>query len=139
MTWRSEAAAVVRRVIAKTGREDMAALRRAIRAAYPFGERAHYPYKVWCEEVRRQLGQAADPPADMTVADALAVVREIKAAGFVCGDRSRFARLDATLEKAAAAFKECQASVSGSDARYLRNLHKHWRPKPALDADADAA
>lgn len=30
--------------------------RRALRDAYPFGERAMWPYKVWCDEVRRQLG-----------------------------------------------------------------------------------
>lgn len=27
-----------------------------LREAYPFGERAHWPYKVWLEEIRTALG-----------------------------------------------------------------------------------
>lgn len=29
----------------------------AIDAAFPFGRRAHYPYKVWCRERRRYLNR----------------------------------------------------------------------------------
>lgn len=40
--------------------------RKAVSAAYPFGERRMYPYKVWLEEVRRALEPAAPVmrPAD---------------------------------------------------------------------------
>lgn len=30
--------------------------REALMAAYPFGERKHFPYRVWCREVRRIVG-----------------------------------------------------------------------------------
>ncbi len=33
--------------------------RRILRAAYPFGTRANWPYKVWCREVRRALKPSA--------------------------------------------------------------------------------
>ncbi|HRY14861.1 MAG TPA: hypothetical protein P5330_03175 [Candidatus Competibacteraceae bacterium] len=57
MTWRMAAAAIIRQVIAETGTHDLPALRRALHAAYPYRERRHWPYKVWCDEVRRQLGR----------------------------------------------------------------------------------
>ena len=31
-------------------------LRRKISAAYPFGERKYYPYKMWLAEIKAQLG-----------------------------------------------------------------------------------
>lgn len=34
---------------------SLAARMAAIDAAYPFGERRHYPYKIWCRERRRYL------------------------------------------------------------------------------------
>ena len=35
---------------------DDATLRKALREAYPFGERKYFPYKVWCDEIKKQLG-----------------------------------------------------------------------------------
>ncbi len=35
---------------------DILELRSKLRDAYPWGERRHWPYKVWCEEVRSALG-----------------------------------------------------------------------------------
>ena len=57
-SWRSRFAPRIARVIAEVGRADQKALRRALRDAYPAGERRYWPYKVWCDEVRRQLGVA---------------------------------------------------------------------------------
>ncbi len=37
-------------------KEDVLELRRVLRDHYPFGEEKHWPYKVWCEEVRCALG-----------------------------------------------------------------------------------
>jgi hypothetical protein len=54
-TWRSSAGPKIARVIAEVGTEDMKALRKALREAYPYGERKYWPYKVWCDEIRRQL------------------------------------------------------------------------------------
>ncbi len=55
-TWRDHARPIIAKVIARVGRDDVKALRRALREAYPFGERRYWPYKVWCDEVRRQRG-----------------------------------------------------------------------------------
>lgn len=53
-TWRAKARAVIARAkTSYTGHPD--GLEAHIRAAYPFGERTNYPYKVWCEEVRAAL------------------------------------------------------------------------------------
>lgn len=56
MTWRDRARPIIARVIAETGGDDLKLVRKALREAYPFGERAMHPYKVWCSEVNRQLG-----------------------------------------------------------------------------------
>ena len=55
--WRAIAAKTIADVIEKVGTADEKALRKAISDAYPFGQRFHHPYKVWCSEVRRQLNQ----------------------------------------------------------------------------------
>lgn len=45
-------------VIERVGRGDMKALRAALLAEYKryYGERRYWPYKVWCSEIRVQLG-----------------------------------------------------------------------------------
>lgn len=63
--WRAIAQDVIREVIAKVGREDEKALRKAIRDAYPFGARSNHPYKIWCDEVRRQIGYRAKDQGDL--------------------------------------------------------------------------
>lgn len=55
-TWRDKA----RWVIYSTLRDlpegtDKKIIRTLLRKAYPFGAREHWPYKVWCDEVRRTL------------------------------------------------------------------------------------
>jgi hypothetical protein len=52
---RNVAASIIARVIAKVGTDDMPALRLALREAYPWGERRMSPYKIWCDEIKRQL------------------------------------------------------------------------------------
>ena len=56
MSWRDIAAPIIRDTIASVGTQDMKALRKALHDAYPFGERRMHPYKIWCSEVKRQLG-----------------------------------------------------------------------------------
>lgn len=63
-TWRDEARPLIAAVIARVGVNDMKAVRRALREAYPWGERERHPYKTWCDEVRRQLG--LKPPLGST-------------------------------------------------------------------------
>lgn len=58
-TWRDQARPVVTRAIADgrdaglTGRD----LLKHVQAFYPFGPRENWPYKVWLDEVRCQLGR----------------------------------------------------------------------------------
>jgi len=56
MTWRYRAASTIRDTLAGLPADaDENAVRRALRDAYPFGQREMHPYKVWCEEVRHAL------------------------------------------------------------------------------------
>ena len=55
-SWRDTAAPIIADVIQREGRGDIKKLRAALCDAYPFGQRKHHPYKVWCDEVRRQVG-----------------------------------------------------------------------------------
>ena len=36
----------------------MKLLRRKLREVYPYGLRENYPYKTWCDEIKRQLNLA---------------------------------------------------------------------------------
>jgi hypothetical protein len=56
MSWRQYSAPIIKRVIEQCGTEDMKLLRKKLHAAYPFGERKYHPYKIWCDEIRSQLG-----------------------------------------------------------------------------------
>jgi hypothetical protein len=50
--WRARARTVIGEAIAagQAAGEDLAAITRRIDAAYPFGPREHWPYKVWLNE-----------------------------------------------------------------------------------------
>lgn len=52
--WRARAAPIIAKVIKEVGYDDLGRLKRAMFDAYPFGERKYHPYKIWCDEVRRQ-------------------------------------------------------------------------------------
>lgn len=56
-TWRDHARPIIAAVIEKVGTADTKALRAALCAAYPFGEKAYHPYKIWCSEINVQLGK----------------------------------------------------------------------------------
>jgi hypothetical protein len=56
MSWQQYSAPIIKRVIEQCGTEDMKLLRKKLHEAYPFGERKYHPYKIWCDEIRRQLG-----------------------------------------------------------------------------------
>lgn len=55
-SWRDRAAPIIRKVILDVGREDEKKLRKALHDAYPFGERDYTPYKIWLDEIKRQVG-----------------------------------------------------------------------------------
>lgn len=54
--WRNTAQPIIARVIAEH-KDKPAELRKALRDAYPFGQRKYHPYTIWCDEVARQLGR----------------------------------------------------------------------------------
>lgn len=60
-TWREILAPTIARVIGEVGASNDKLLRQALRKAYPCGERAMWPYKVWCDEIHRQLGTKKKP------------------------------------------------------------------------------
>lgn len=55
-TWRDSARPIIARVIADVGTDDPKRLKSALRDAYPWGPREYHPYKIWCDEIRVQLG-----------------------------------------------------------------------------------
>ena len=61
-TWRDYAKPIINRVIREVGTDDKKKLRKALRDAYPFGERRYYPYKVWLDGIKIQLGEKKRGP-----------------------------------------------------------------------------
>lgn len=61
-SWRERARPIIARVLKETEGQDLKARRKALKDAYPWGPREHWPYKMWCSEVRRQLDLEATPP-----------------------------------------------------------------------------
>lgn len=55
MTWRDSAYPIIGKVIAENKDKTEKEIRKALREAYPYGERRMHPYKVWCDEVNKQL------------------------------------------------------------------------------------
>jgi hypothetical protein len=46
---------IIARVLEENkGRTDKE-IREALRLAYPFGQKLYYPYKIWLDEIRRQM------------------------------------------------------------------------------------
>lgn len=58
VSWRDRAKPIITRVLAETAGQSDADVRKALYEAYPFGERAMHPYKIWLDEIKRQRGTA---------------------------------------------------------------------------------
>jgi hypothetical protein len=56
-SWRDIARPVIAKVLAENEGKDEKEIKKALKEAYPFGERAMHPYKVWCDEIKVQRGQ----------------------------------------------------------------------------------
>lgn len=54
-SWRDVARPIIARTLRENVGKTVPELRAALRQAYPFGPRQYWPYKVWCDEVRRQM------------------------------------------------------------------------------------
>jgi hypothetical protein len=55
--WRDKAAPIIAQVIKENKDKPEKELKAALFKAYPFGERKYHPYKIWCDEVAKQLGK----------------------------------------------------------------------------------
>jgi 1,2-phenylacetyl-CoA epoxidase PaaB subunit len=53
--WRIQAATIIAKVLEDTKGRPEDERRKAVSAAYPFGIRKHHPYKIWLDEVKRQM------------------------------------------------------------------------------------
>jgi hypothetical protein len=57
VTWRDKAKPIIARVLVENEGKTEAEIRAALRLAYPFGPREMFPYKIWCDEIRVQMGK----------------------------------------------------------------------------------
>jgi hypothetical protein len=123
-TWRDKAAPIIARVIKEKGTDDLPKLRAALREAYPFGERAYHPYKIWRDEIKRQLGE---PAPTMSVASALQMERDIWSGNTLAineQDCARLSKLGTELQKSIILLNAEDVMIREADARFLRRLHK---------------
>ena len=61
MNWRTASQRTIARVESECAGKTLAEFRKALKDAYPFGERAHFPYKVWCDEQKLALARFGKP------------------------------------------------------------------------------
>lgn len=55
MTWREIARPIIAKVLSDNKGKSEKEIRRALRDAYPWGQRSMHPYKVWCDEIKIQM------------------------------------------------------------------------------------
>ena len=55
-TWRDSAKPIIAQVLKDTKGQTEKEIRKALREAYPWGERRYHPYKIWCDEIKVQRG-----------------------------------------------------------------------------------
>lgn len=56
-TWRDTAKPIIASVLESTTDLSLKERNKALREAYPFGKRAHHPYKIWLDEIAIQTGR----------------------------------------------------------------------------------
>lgn len=56
-TWRTAAQRIIAPIEAEYRDKPLAKFKRALREAYPFGQRAYHPYKIWCSEQARAIAR----------------------------------------------------------------------------------
>jgi len=61
-TWRNKCRLLIARTIKENEGKPLPEIRKALKAVYPFGDRRWWPYKVWCDEIRFQLGLKKNNP-----------------------------------------------------------------------------
>lgn len=54
-TWREHARPIISKVISDNKGKSQKEIKKALFEAYPYGERARHPYKIWCDEIKIQM------------------------------------------------------------------------------------
>lgn len=95
--WRREARAVIERALLEGRAAGLsgAALLARVDAAYPFGERAMWPNKIWLDQRRRQCGS---------------LLPERSCRGKKTGEEERLERLEADMHRVVESMKGGQSS-----------------------------
>lgn len=57
MSWRDTARPIIAQVLKDTKGAPEKEISKALRDAYPFGERNYHPYKIWLDEIKVQRGK----------------------------------------------------------------------------------
>lgn len=60
-TWRDRFQPIIAEVLREHAGEPLPVIRASLRKAFPAGPRQHWPYKVWLDECRIQLGRKKRP------------------------------------------------------------------------------
>lgn len=60
-TWRDVARPIIEKVLKECKGMDEEIVRGELRRAYPFGARRCFPYKVWLDEIKIQMGKKKRP------------------------------------------------------------------------------
>lgn len=55
-TWRDVARPIIYQVLQQTKGKTEKEIKAALKLAYPFGQRAMHPYKIWLDEIKTQGG-----------------------------------------------------------------------------------
>jgi len=55
-TWRDSCRPFIAEILKENEGKSLKEKRKALKLAYPWGERAMHPYKIWCDECNVQLG-----------------------------------------------------------------------------------
>ena len=56
MSWRDSARPLIAKALEESKGKSEPEIRKALRDAYPWGERRMHPYKIWCDEIKKQRG-----------------------------------------------------------------------------------
>lgn len=67
-SWRDIAKPIIAEVLKENEGKTDKEINKALREAYPFGERKYHPYKIWCSEInvqkgKRKFGHVKNKPA----------------------------------------------------------------------------
>ena len=62
--WRRKSREIIGETIARIGMDNVKELRTELVNVYPFGERNYWPYKVWLDEIQRQMHTGRHAPKE---------------------------------------------------------------------------